>query len=406
MARKRAGRSRPSKKSKRARRRLIPRRPLVILLVVAALVVAGEYAAAPTARRYLLAEMERATGLSPSVARVSLSLWRGAATAHDVEVPNPKPFREPILLRARSVTVNLALLPLFYRQVVVQKIALRGAEIVVERNRRGYTNVQAFVERLKARRGKTSRGGPIRVDKLSLADSTVLYIDNSSGPYPAKVRLEDVQVVVRDIDSARAFDPLYTRFNAEAAVATPRRGRLVAEGRTNPFNPSVNFDLRLTFEGLDLPVLQRLYPASPVVILEGLADLYTSATCRSYRLSARNRLVLHRLNFRPRGQASQVAGLPIQTVLAFLQKEDRIELEFDVTGDVRNPRANLQPAVERFIARALQHKILGAPEEIVRAGKKGVSASTKALEAGKKAGGVLVEGAKRLGSGLKRLFGR
>jgi len=97
------------------------RRLVVLLILIAAVVLAVEYVAAPTARRILLEEIKRETGLTPKVMSVSLSLWRGAATAHDVVLANLPPFREPTLLQARSITVNLALLPLLSRKVVVQK---------------------------------------------------------------------------------------------------------------------------------------------------------------------------------------------------------------------------------------------------------------------------------------------
>lgn len=380
------------------------RRLVVLLILIAAVVLAVEYAAAPTARRILVEKIKRDTGLTPQVSSVGLSLWRGAATAYDVVLPNFPPFREPTLLQARTITVNLALLPLLSKKVVVQKITLKEAVLTVERNRRGKTNLQAFLKRIEANRGPATRS-PIIVDKLVWADSTFRFIDHTAGSPPARLVLEEVQFLARDIDSTRTDDPLPSRFSAQAAIATPRRGRLSMKGRANLFHPLANFDLNLTLESLDLPALQRLYPASPVVFRDGLAYLSTSATCRNYRLNAQNRLVLHRLDFWPRGQDLRVAGLPLQTVVAFLERGESIELEFLVTGDVRNPKAHL-PAVEGLIAKAMRDKILAGSEAILQAGKAGATAGGKALKVGKKAGGAVLEGVKRLGSGLKKLFGR
>ncbi|MFQ5893550.1 MAG: hypothetical protein ACE5H5_04475 [Nitrospinota bacterium] len=383
----------------------LPRRLVVWLILIAAVVLVVEYAAAPRAKRLVVEEVERATGLALDVRAVSLSIWRGAATAYDVVVPNPPPFREPTLLRARALTVNLALMPLLARRVVVQKIGLRKAYLTVERNRQGRTNVQALLERpgLKA---LLARHPSLRVKKVVLADSTLRLIDHAAGVPPARLVLEETQAVVTNLDRARTDDPLASRFRAQAAIATPRRGRLFLVGRTNLFHPSVNFDLRLTAESLDLPVLQRLHPARPVVFLDGLAFLTTEATCRNNRLTAHNRLLLYKLDFRPRGEELRVAGLPPQTVVALLEQEDRIELEFEVTGDVRNPRVDLRPAVERLVAKALHDKVLAGPRVILQAGKTGAKASAKALQTGKEAGGVALEGAKRFGSGLKKLFSR
>lgn len=385
---------------RRFRRRLI-----ILLVIVAAAVLAAQHYAAPTARRLLLKEIKRTTGLTPSVGAVRLAVWRGAATAHDVVLANLHPFREPTLLRARAVTVNVALLPLLSKRIVVQKVTLRGAELTVERNRQGRTNLQVLMERLGGGRGPSVRA-PVRVNKIALADSTIRYIDHAAGSPPARLVVEDVQALITNIDPSNTDDPLATSFRAQGAIATPRRGRLLAEGRTNPFHRSVNFDLKLTIEGLDLPALQRLYPPSPVVFRDGLAFLTTSATCRNYRLNAHNRLVLYNLDLRPRGPSPVVAGLPLTTVVAFLEREDRIDLEFRVTGDVRNPQAHLRPAVERLIAKAMRDKILAGPEAILRAGKTGTQVGAKALQVGKKTGGVMLEGAKRVGGWLKGLFGR
>ena len=76
-----------------------------------------------------------------------------------------------------------------------------------------------------------------------------------------------------------------------------------------------------------------------------------------------------------------------------------------MTGDVRNPKT-LLPTVEGLIAKAMRDKILTGAEAIFQAGKSGATAGGKTLMVGKKAGGAVLEGVKRLGGGLKKLIGR
>ncbi len=385
---------------------------IILLVLIGTVVVVAGYAAAPTAKRVLVARVEQATGSTPSVKSVSLSILRGSATAYDVMLPNLQPFKEPNLIKARSVTVNISLLPLLSKRVVVQSISLRGAELTVERNRQGRTNLQALQERVAARaepkEAPTEPAEPtqLRVDRITLTDSTVRFVDHAGPSSPTILVLKDIHASVRDIDSTRAGEALPSPFTLQATVDTPRPGRIRAEGRTNPFGPIANFDLKLTMNQLDLPVLQELYPLRAVVLKEGLADLTSSATCRDHKLNAHNQLVLHNLDLKPRSRAAQVAGLPVTQVVTFLQKEKDIKLEFDVTGDVRNPKANLQPVVERLVADALRDKILSSPTALLEAGKKATGTGVGALEMGKKAGEKGLDGVKQLGGGLKKLFGR
>jgi uncharacterized protein involved in outer membrane biogenesis len=379
---------------------------IILFVLIAACIVAAGYAIAPTAKRVLVSQVEQTTGLRPSVERVGVSVWRGTATAYDVVLPNPKPFREPTLVNARSITVNVALLPLLSRRVIVQQITLLGAELTVERNRQGRSNLQALQERLQSQKKPGGEAPPVRVDKVIFEDSTVRFIDYGAPSPPAKLVVKDIKATLRNIDSARAKELLPSPFSAQGVIDTPRPGRLVAKGRTNPFVPLANFDLQLTLQRLDLPALQSLSPPQSVVILEGLSDLTTSATSRQYNLNAHNRLVLNNLDLKPKGRGGQVAGLPLSTVVDFLQREDIVELEFDVTGDVRNPKANLHPAVERLVAKALKDRILSSPKTLLEAGKIGTGTGAKPLETSKKVGEAGVEGVKRLGSGLKKLFGR
>lgn len=381
------------------------RRLILFSLLAVALLVGAEYALAPTAKRRLVKEIERATGVRPSVGTVSLSLWRGSATVRDLVVPNPKPFLEPILIEASSVTVNLALAPLLSRELVVQKVALKRARVTLERDFQGQTNIDTILGRFSGSPG-AAKGTPVRVDKVSLTDSSLLLVDHTLKSPPERLLLEDVEAEVRDIDTSRPYDTLHTSFEAKAVIATPHRGRLLAHGRTNPFSPDVNFEMELTLEGLDLPLLQHFYPASPVVFRDGTADLYSSAVCRHYRLDSRNRLVLHNLYFLPKGQALEVVGLPVQTVLAYLQREEKVELAFSLSGDVRHPKADLKPAMERLVAQALRGRVLGTTKELVDGGWKGIGTQEKVISTSKRVGEVVVEGARKLVSAVKSLFGR
>jgi uncharacterized protein involved in outer membrane biogenesis len=385
---------------------------IIAFIVLAAVLMAAGYAAAPTAKRMMIAKVESATGLTPSVGSVSLSLWRGVATAHNVVLPNVKPYREPTLLRARRVSVSMALLPLLSKRVEVSRVAVKDAEVTLERDRQGRTNLQALQERVAARARpkeaptEPAEPTPLRVDRVTFTDSAVRFVDHTGPSAPTTLVLKDIRASVRDIDSTRAGEVLPSPFNLQATVDTPRQGRIRAEGRTNPFGPLANFDLKLTMEQLDLPVLQELHPERALVVKEGLADLTSSATCRDYQLNAHNQLALHNLDVKPRKRTSQVAGLPATQVVAFLQREKDIELEFDVTGDVRNPKANLQPVVEELMAKAIRDQVLSAAQALIEARVKAPGAGAKTLEGGKKVDETGVEGTKKLGSGLKKLFGQ
>src|SRR5690349_8801014 len=131
------------------------------LWLVAGLVAKGVVSGATSGG--LIASLEKSIGVPVSVgsADFDLSQWfllRPAISLENITIGNPPGFRGRNLIEAKSLSAQVALLPLFQKTLEVHSIVLDRPRILVETNAQGASNVEAFLRKPKGKSAPSASG--------------------------------------------------------------------------------------------------------------------------------------------------------------------------------------------------------------------------------------------------------
>jgi hypothetical protein len=188
----------------------------VVVLVVAILVVTPMIAK-PKIVAWLDGELDRRLAADVSFGDVSVSLVssfpRLAVRVHDLAVVNEGAFEGTELVRAKEVGLALDLMSVVTGdQVRVRRISLIEPAIRIAVDRKGRTNLDAFMGGGGSDAGGGSSGGyALRLDDLTVQDLS-LRIDDKQ--HKVRVRISDL-----DLTAKADFDGTLARVRSEAAVA-------------------------------------------------------------------------------------------------------------------------------------------------------------------------------------------
>lgn len=118
----------------------------------------------------------------------------------DISLSNPSWAKEPVALKAKTLKIGIALMPLLKGQTRITQVALDGAEIDLERSARGDTSWQMDAKALPApqdipnnKQSKAAKEG-LTIEQLIVVNSTVHYRDHTKHkPLNVKVASLDIK---------------------------------------------------------------------------------------------------------------------------------------------------------------------------------------------------------------------
>jgi AsmA-like C-terminal region len=201
----------------------------VALVAVAALGTAGYVASRHSDR--LLAAAGRALGRDVRAERLGFTLrggvgvvLAGVAIADDPALGTSEPF-----LAARALDLRLRILPLFRRELVVDRIVVEEPVVNLVRDASGRLNVDSLRKKGKDAGDAGAPGAPaarqaFQLVSLRLRDGTVRYRDAASG---RTVALTDVAI---DARQPRFDGPVPISIRAQLATEDLRLDGIVSEG--------------------------------------------------------------------------------------------------------------------------------------------------------------------------------
>ncbi|MGD0015443.1 MAG: hypothetical protein ABSD56_13640, partial [Bryobacteraceae bacterium] len=138
------------------------RRLLYLIIACGVLFLAAGLAASllisGSAKDRLVSTLGQALGVPVSVESARFDFWqwvklRPAVSLEGIAIGNLPGFRGTHLIEAKKLSAEIALGPLFRREVVVRSIEIDEPRILVETNAQGATNVEALLKRLSAQGG-------------------------------------------------------------------------------------------------------------------------------------------------------------------------------------------------------------------------------------------------------------
>jgi len=233
----------------------------------------------------------------------------------------------------------------------------------------------------------------VTISTIEIKDGHVELFDATVSRPALKVRMEQIEAVIRDVAAPAAGK---THFDLAAIVKGVKRdGRAKVTGWVGP--GARDSSSQIVLAAVDLVTLQPyLVKKNETQVTRGSLDLKLDSEVRNNNLDGKGNVVIKDLEFAPsRGLFDTFMGVPRNAVIGFLKDHNNaIDVDFALKGDTSNPSFSLNESLSTRIATAMAGQlgvsIKSVAEGIGTLGRKGVEG----------AGGV-VEG---VGSAVKRLF--
>ena len=367
----------------------------LIALVALLLVVVGAVVGFRMAAGLLKGKVVEALGSGSEIKDLRVG-WSGVVV-EGLRIRGPQGWPAADTLRAERVTIAPSLLSLLSERIRLRSITVVKPYLSAWRTRDGTLRVVPSL--LTEPTDRQAAAGPpartVTIARVTLQEGILELFDATVGPSPLKIRLEQIQATVRDVVAPTLSGK--SHFDLTGVVkGIQRDGRAHISGwaEVRSKDSSVKTELR----SVDLVALQPyLTRAAETRVQKGVLDLDLHSEVRQNRLRAPGKVVISDLEFSPaRGAADTFMGVPRAAVVTFLKnKNNKIEVNFVIEGDVSNPRFALNEAFTTRIASTLAENlgvsIRGVVEGVGSLGQKGVEAAG--------------ETAKGVGGALEQLFG-
>ncbi|WP_162617895.1 DUF748 domain-containing protein [Salinicola halophilus] len=203
-------------------------------------------------------------------------------------------------------------------------------------------------------------GMPLALGQLMIEQGRFQFEDRRMDPVVAL----DVTDIEGEIDAfaTRSDEPARFRFEGAESDGTP----VTLKGRIG-FNDPLKAHLRLLSRQLTLqqfaPYLRKL---AGYRIESGIADLDLDYHLDGERLSARNHIVLHRLDLGEEVDASETS-LPLKNLVALLQGESgKIDLDIPIDTTIDGSRVDVSVVVWQAVTESLEN-LLTSPVDTLQA---------------------------------------
>ena len=187
---------------------------------------------------------------------------------------------------------------------------------------------------------------------IELKDVAIDFFDASVHGPTHRLRFESLQARVGPLDIP-AFDSP-TDIDLQATLKGPQKsGRIAIDGTVTI--ATLDAKLKAAVQGVDLIALQPyLLKVNEAGVKRGTLDLSLDATVKARKLHAPGRVTLTGLELASGGGAlSTFAGVPRQAVLAAMQRDGRIEVNFTLDGRLDDPSFSINDSLATKLAGGL-----------------------------------------------------
>lgn len=356
---------------------------LIGLVVLVALVVGG-ILAFRTAVGVLKGKVVEALGPGSEIKELNVS-W-SAVEVDGLRIKGSPGWPAKDTLRAERVVIVPSLLSLLSGQVRVGSITVERPYVSALRTPDGRLQV---VPSLLARRetkpeapGKAASKASaptVTLSRITLQDGVVELFDATVARPPLKIRMEQIQASIRNVVTPTLEGK--TKFDLTGVVkGVQQDGRANVSGWAEVV--SKDSSVKLQLRSVDLVAFQPyLSRGAETRLSKGALDLDLDSEVSKKQLNAPGRVVISNLEFARGG--GTFMGVPTSAVVGALKdKDDKIEVDFVIKGDIDNPRFSLNEYFAKRVGSALVRSIGGV---------KGVEKILEETggETGKEAGKVL-----------------
>jgi hypothetical protein len=357
----------------------------VIVVLLLAVVGGGFFVAQQMKARVLetLGPLGSVEDIDVGYARITLSR---------VRLRGPKGWPTDDTMRAERVTLNVDMRALLSNRVHLRHVTVDGFYLSVVRFADGRVELLPNLRQStrEAQAGSSEATAHAQEDRLidhvTFERGAMEFFDESVQTPPYRILIADARANVDNLHLPALAEP--TKLDMTGSIKGPSHtGTVTFNGWVKIANK--DSQTHTTLHNVDIvtldPYLLRKAGAKTTVT-GGTLDLTLDATVHAYRIHAPGSVVLNRLQLSDNGNPLDTfLSIPAKIAIAALKNHDQIKLDFELDGDLRDPKFSVNESLMNKLAEGFA-KVVGVNTE-------GVA---------KNAGGVV----KSIGDTLKHLFGK
>ncbi len=363
----------------------------IILLVLAVFLSLAVVAGYRIGTRLLEGKIVEALGPGSHLDQIKVNWF--SIELSGLRIDAPKGWPAARTLEAERVILVPDLRSLLTERIHISSIVVEKPYLSMLRTPGKLALLPSLTER-KNNPSSPSENRTVTIARVELKNGSLDLFDATVRRPPLKIRMEQIDAVVRDIAVPAAEK---TGFELAGIVKGIRRdGRAKINGWTGP--AARNSWSRISLTAVDMVALQPyLVKQNEGRVSSGSLDLNLDTEVRNNYLNGKGKIVLQNLEFAAsRGVFDTFMGLPRSTVIAFLKDNNNvIDLDFTLTGDAKQPNFSLNESLSTRIAASMAGQlgvsIIGVAEGLGTLGRKGMEGA-----------GSVVDG---VGAAIKGLFG-
>lgn len=349
----------------------------IITAVVAVSAIVGYRVAASA----LKTRVQAALGPESTIESIGVGFTGVTVTGLHIKAPADWPAAET--LSAERVRISPSLLSALIGRLRVSSITVDKPYLSVLRTRDEKLRLLPSLLDAKPAKAKSAKSNEpaampeVSVGSIQLNDGVVEFFDASVRRPAHKIRLEQIDLSVRDV----VLPALNTRTDIDFSgvlKGVKQDGRIEVSGWAEI--ASRDSSIKTQLKSVDLVALQPyLIKASETGVKTGTLDLDMKSDVRNKQLNAPGKLVISHLDLAASGGFGTFMGVPRDAVLFFLKdKRDRIDIDFALRGDINNPSFSLNEAFATQIASAMANvlgvNLGGVAKAVGSVGQQGVEA--------------------------------
>jgi len=308
------------------------------------------------------------------------------------EVRLKDPYSKKILFKADSIFIRPHLKTILKKRLVISQIKIYKPYTIIEVSKDGKIRTPFVKLTSKKNKEKEKKRFKIYIKRIRLINGEVDFINRQTlSPYH-KIQLSRLNAKIDDILIPRPY--LNSKIDLNGLIKGKRKdGSFRFFGWINFDNK--NTETKLSVRGLDLKLLEPYYKKNVKTRIEyGLLDANSLIKIKDAKLNAPGIIRLRELKIKPDSHNRKFLGVSSHRLLTFLKDNNgSIDLEFNIEGDIRNPRFSIRDSLIRklgeSIGRKLGSPIRAAEKVIKKTGKKGAEFLKGLKSAAKKVEGFL-----------------
>ncbi len=340
------------------------RKWFVVIGIIAILLIAGYFFASYYAVKVIQARLQKVVGPALTIAEIKIKPTYLSA--------NGILYEDPLSKRKIFLIEEMRVYPAFFSflkgTLTIRECMILRPSFFFYRSREGdligpWTTIEKKEKGKEISDGREEKGKEsplIEIDRLRIQKGSVDFEDRKMGEPPAQIQLRELDLELKNIQY-----PFISSHSSIALKGKIRGGKKEGSLYTEGWIDLENMDMETSFkvQEVDIKTFEPYYRKRVSAEIEaGHIDVEAKIGIKKRMIDAPGQLKLIDLQMKETGT---VLWIPAKVLISLLRdKGNRIQIRFDVKGNLDDPQFNLQEAFLTRVAVSMA-EALGIPIKVV-----------------------------------------